>query len=435
MDIIELYQEFLLSDGICIDSRKLKHNQIFIALPGSKVNGHEYALAAILSGARLALVEDKQLTTLDKRCIYTHSTIIILQSLAKHHRAQLKIPIIGITGSVGKTTTKELVSKVLASKYNVTSTQGNLNNHIGVPLSILSINEKTEMAMIEMGANHIGEIAELCDIAQPTHGLITRIGKAHLEGFGNLDGVIKAKSELYQYLTDHQGTAFVNDEDELLMQVIAAFEMNKICIHQKIKGTILSSDPFLRLNIEIEGKSLLLNMNLPGKYNFDNILMAIAVGHYFNIDPDKIKSSLESYIQGANRSQHIHHSTNEYILDAYNANPLSMSEAIKSFQAWNTNKKKILILGEMKELGESREPEHQKIIDLINQFHWDRICLVGPSFNALGKDKDHLYFNDVQALKLWYNNNTFNDTVFLIKGSRSLTLEKMMDHLIPDSAH
>lgn len=435
MDLDRLYLEFLQSDGVCIDSRALKPNQIFFALPGNHVNGNEYAIDALNSGARLAIVEDLKLTEENKRCVYAASSLQLLQQLATHHRNQFEIPVIGITGSVGKTTTKELIASILSTRYRIIATQGNLNNHIGVPLTVLNIKKNTELAIIEMGANHIGEIAELCAISRPTHGLITRIGKAHLEGFGSLEGVIIAKSDLYRFLRDHTGTAFIQDSDELVLAVSKGFEMHKVFVQQHVKGSILESDPFLRIEVRTSGESFLIDTRLPGKYNFDNIIMGIAVGIYFEVPPDQIRQAIESYTLSSNRSQHIYYQTNEFILDAYNANPLSMAEAIKSFHSWKTNKKKILVLGEMKELGDSRLSEHQKVIDLIDQYAWGDVCLVGPSFLETGRNRGYLFFNDVNALKSWYLNLEFTDTAFLIKASRSMTLEKMIDHINPGSGH
>ncbi|MEP7321024.1 MAG: UDP-N-acetylmuramoyl-tripeptide--D-alanyl-D-alanine ligase [Saprospiraceae bacterium] len=435
MDIDKLYQEYLLSDGICIDSRIIKSNQIFFALPGSRVNGNAYAIQALDAGARLAIVEDKELVNNEPKCRYTDSSLLLLQALAKEHRSHLNIPVIGITGSVGKTTTKELITNLLSSAFKVIATEGNLNNHLGVPMTVLSIKKDTEIAIIEMGANHIGEIAELCDICQPNHGIITKIGKAHLEGFGSLEGVIIAKSDLYRYIRDHSGVAFINDQDELLMAVSKGFEMNKIFVRDILRSSLVSSDPFLHLNIELHGKSLDVHTRLPGMYNYENVCLALSVGVYFKIDVDKLIALLADFKQMSNRSQHLNHLSNEYILDAYNANPVSMAAAIQSFHSWNTTKKKILVLGEMKELGDARLKEHQKIIDLVNAYSWHSICLVGPSFSEIGTDKDHLYFRDVTELKSWYDGQVFSDTAFLIKASRGMTLEKMMSGFTPDSTH
>ncbi|MEO5582115.1 MAG: UDP-N-acetylmuramoyl-tripeptide--D-alanyl-D-alanine ligase [Saprospiraceae bacterium] len=435
MEIEKLYQEYLLSDGICIDSRIIKPNQIFFALPGSKVNGNAYAIQALKSGARLAIVEDKVLAESDLNCCFTDSSLLLLQALAKEYRRHLNIPIIGITGSVGKTTTKELITSLLSSTFKVIATEGNLNNHLGVPMTVLSIKKETEIAIIEMGANHIGEIAELCDICQPSHGIITKVGKAHLEGFGSLEGVIIAKSDLYRYLRDHSGTAFINDEDELLMAMSKGFEMNQILVSNTIMSSLVSSDPFLHLNIIYNEKSFDIHTQLPGIYNYENVCLALAVGVYFKIEIEKSIVALDGFKQMSNRSQHINHLSNEYILDAYNANPVSMAAAIQSFHSWKTNKQKILVLGEMKELGETRLKEHQKIIDLVNTYSWHSICLVGSSFSEIGKDKDHLYFKDVTELKSWYDGQIFSNTAFLIKASRGMTLEKMMNSITPGSTH
>lgn len=437
MEIEEIYREFLAGDGVSIDTRTLRPNQIFFALEGSNVNGNSFAREAIDKGARLAIVEGSGIAG-GPKFIQVQSSLDTLQQLATFHRHQLNIPVLGITGSVGKTTTKELIQAVMSSRFNSYCTPGNLNNHIGVPLTVLSIHRGVEFAIVEMGANHIGEIELLCSIAKPTHGIITAIGKAHLEGFGSLEGVIIAKSDLYRWLQKHQGTAFINEADELLLAVSKGFEMEKIYIHQRLATELLAADPFLKLKINFPGgPATLLNTRVPGKYNVPNIEAAICIGQYFDVPLDNIKTAIESYEGKSNRSQWARFQDNTFILDAYNANPVSMEAAIRSFAELNTGDKKGLILGEMKELGEVSPKEHQHIIDLIGQFSWDMVILVGKPFSAAGKRSRYFYFDEVAELKAWYSKQEFKNHTFLVKGSRGVALEKLFqdDLVSPGSAH
>ncbi|MEP7266044.1 MAG: UDP-N-acetylmuramoyl-tripeptide--D-alanyl-D-alanine ligase [Saprospiraceae bacterium] len=437
MDIQDLYIEFCKSDGIAIDSRKLKHNQIFFALRGENVDGNQYAIKAIESGARLVVVSDLNIAKLHNKCVYFPDSLVALQQLAGIRRGLLTIPIIGITGSVGKTTTRELISTILKTTYKTYSTEGNYNNHIGVPLSILSINDDVEIAVIEMGANHIGEIAELCEIARPTHGIITRIGQAHLEGFGSLEGVIIAKSDLFRYIRDHQGIAFVNDSDSILFSISKGFDMTKIFIHQEIEVVQVTANPFIHTNLKVNSQWVELTTRIPGKYNLENIIAAMVIGEFFKISSDAQKKAIESYRPHSNRSQIIYHDSNEFLLDAYNANPLSTTEAIKSFSEYDTSKKKILLLGEMNELGEARLKAHQRIVELISELksNWEQVILVGPTFNELKYENRFLYFENVALLKSWFQNQSFTDTAFLLKASRSVQLEQLISKINPDSKH
>lgn len=438
MDISTLYTEFLSSTGVSIDSRTIKENQIFFALPGEQVDGNNFAIKAIENGARLAIVSNTDLLTKNSKCVCFDDTLLTLQELAKLHRSTLQIPIIGITGSVAKTTTKDLIASVLKTKYKTFSTIGNLNNHIGVPLSILSITKEIEIAVIEMGANHIGEIDQLCHIAQPNHGIITRIGYAHLEGFGSLEGVIVAKSDLYRYLRDHNGVAFINDQDPILLALASGFEMNKIFIHQKLKSEIIKADPTLEIIINYLDKSAQIKTNIPGLYNLENIEAAVVIGDFFKVEWDQAMAAITEYKPKANRSEWIKIGNNDLLLDAYNANPTSMKEAIKSFAEFKTDKKKILILGEMKEMGESRVWAHKEILDTIKSFtqYWFKVCLVGPTFIEINSQKDFLVFEDVFQAKKWYQESNFEKVTILIKGSRSMSMEKIISiGATSDSAH
>lgn len=435
MDILDLYLEYLKSDGISTDTRTIKPNQLFFALKGEKIDGNEFAIQAIASGARCAVVSDKSLSLKNPKCIFFRDTLFALQELAICHRKKLTIPILGITGSVAKTTSKELISAILASRFNVFATKGNLNNHIGVPLSILSIDQKVDIAVIEMGANHIGEIWNLCKIAQPTHGLITRIGRAHLEGFGSQEGIIIAKSDLYRYLRDHSGLAFINDADPILMNIQKGFEMRKVYVHDQIQYTLVSADPFIHIDVKINDTVQQIKTSFTGKYNVENLIAAISIGHYFNIPLDKIKKSLESYVPKSNRSELLKMGTTEYILDAYNANPTSMAEAIKSLVDYKTDKNKMLALGEMKEMGDSSLEVHQEIIDLISTHKntFTHIILVGSVFSKINTQKiEANIFENIQQAKEWFNSVPKENSVVLLKGSRSMTMEKLLDGIKTD---
>ena len=436
MDINTLYQEYLLSSGVSIDSRSIKPNQIFFALPGTKVKGRQYASEALNKGARLALVEDEGLAQNESKFFFTPDALLALQNLAIHHRNHLQIPIIGITGSAGKTTTKELISKVLSKKYVVSSTQGNLNNHIGVPLTLLGITPQTQIGIVEMGANHINEIEALCEIARPTHGLITSIGKAHLEGFGSLEGVILAKSELFRFLNKQNGVIFDNQDDALVFNVSKAFDMKKVFYADLIIGELIDASHQLKPRLASNKKEVFVNTSLPGKYNYSNLLSAATVGAYFGVSLQEIKIAFETFENSNNRSQLIKKGTNDYLMDAYNANPLSMSEAISSFADLVTDKNKILVLGEMREMGVDEMAEHKKIIELVQRFPWSMVCLIGDSFNFVDTSSHLKLFKDVDAFKSWESLQPFENAFILVKGSRGVALEKWISQSTTfDSTH
>lgn len=437
MDIRDLYLEFLAGSGISTDSRSIKPGQLFFGLSGTRAKGSDFAQQALLNGARYAVVDDPGLAG-HPGCIIVHSALETLQQLATWHRHQLKIPVIGITGSVGKTTTKALLQAVLSSKYRAFCTQGNLNNHIGVPLSVLSITGEHEIAIIEMGANHIGEIEALCEIARPSHGLITRIGKAHLEGFGSLEGVLIAKTELFRYLMKNNGLAFINDRDDLILSASKGFDMEKVLIHQAIGSSILTADPLLTIRLQPTGEPAMeIKTRIPGTYNLENIEAAACIGWFFQVPATEIKEALEKFESTSNRSQVIEYGENSYLMDAYNANPVSMAEAIRSFAVIPTTKKKVLILGEMRELGMDSPAEHQMILDLISQYPWEGVILVGKEYTDLVTSGTYYYFPDVASLKPWFREQKFRDTFFLVKGSRGVALEALFDPgtISPGSAH
>jgi UDP-N-acetylmuramoyl-tripeptide--D-alanyl-D-alanine ligase len=433
MNVKDLYSIFQFHSNIITDSRKEGKNSIFFALKGDKFNGNEFAEIAINHGCSYAIIDEKKYQK-DLRFILVDSVLKTLQDLAKYHRSQLNIPVIGITGTNGKTTTKELIKSVLSKKYNTLATLGNLNNHIGVPLSLLSITKETEIAIIEMGANHIGEIAELCEIAQPYFGLITNIGKAHLEGFGSIEGVIETKKALYDYLENHSGVAFVNDDDETLKYLSKNIpQISYGCDqHNDFIGKLNESNPFLAIKWDRGNAKILGNKiqtKIIGDYNFDNIMASIAIGSFFNVHPDEIKNALESFEPTKNRSQLLNTETNMVILDAYNANPTSMNASIINFSRMNSLEK-VAIIGDMFELGKESSLEHKIIIDLLKNQSFKQVILVGSIFSSLENIfSEFLYFKDVEQASQYLKENPIKNSSVLVKGSRSVQLEKIVELL------
>ncbi len=433
MDLLTLYNLFLSGSDISTDSRNVKQGDIFFALKGDHFNGNEYALKAIDSGAVLAVVDDPNLP--DHPSYYKVENVLkTLQWLANHHRKQFTIPVLAVTGSNGKTTTKELVSAVLGTHYPTHYTKGNLNNHIGVPLTLLSMPQHTEIAVIEMGANHQGEINDLCLIAEPTHGLITNIGKAHLEGFGGEEGVKKGKSELYRYLKD--GCIFLNQKDETLLSLS---EVNKIKIMYTLSDQPdaknapyeiqnLSTDEFLKVAFLSEnGEYLTVQTHLTGIYNLGNIMSAVAVGKYFKVPGVKIKEALSNYIPSQNRSQYVSYKGAKVILDAYNANPSSMEAALKNLISIRHNYK-IALLGDMFELGGAAPEEHQKIADIADNEAIKLVVLVGKNFEVAAKKKNWIHFNSAAEAKPYFEALPFSNALILIKGSRGMKLESLLEN-------
>lgn len=419
--IKELYKLFLKSNKVSTDTRNIENNALFFALKGENFNANEFAEDALAKGALYVVVDEKKYQT-DKRIILVNNVLETLQDLATYHREQLSLPIISLTGSNGKTTTKELINTVLATKYNTTATKGNLNNHIGVPLTLLSMTEDTEIGVVELGANHPKEIAFLCNISKPNFGYITNFGKAHLEGFGSLEGVIKAKTELYNYLKVNKQTAIVNTNDAVQLEKSNGIET--ITFGQKTADyniKFIEANPF----VVIEINKITITTKLIGGYNFDNISAAIAIGLHFKIDANTIKKALENYEPANNRSQIINLESNKIILDAYNANPTSMQCAINNFNKLkDTNK--IAILGDMFELGKYAKEEHQNIVDLLNNTTIDKIYLLGENFY-----KTEFESNKIQKFKTFNNFksnfNTIKNTTMLIKASRGMALERILD--------
>ncbi len=431
MNIEDIYKIYQHNPSVQTDTRKLKGNDLFFALKGPNFNGNEFAQQALERGAAYVVV-DQELSFNNDRVIVIKDVLQTLQELAKFHRIQLektpsgkKIPFIAITGSNGKTTTKELVNKVLGSSFKTYTTEGNLNNHIGVPLTILKIKEDVEMAVIEMGANHLGEIAGYCKYAMPTHGLITNCGKAHLEGFGSIENVRKGKGELFDYLRNNKGTVFVNSDDQSVFQL--SHGIHEIIYYgsngTNLKGSIVKSDPFLKVNIS---GSIPINVktNLVGSYNFSNVMAAFCIGRYFNIDDQKIKEAIENYFPSNSRSQLIKDGSNVIISDTYNANPGSMKAAIENFASM-TGDKKILLLGSMMELGENTKKEHEAIVSLIDKYDFEKVVFVGKGFGGISNRYIN-YENAIQARE-WLKKLHPENALILVKGSRSMQMEKVLE--------
>ncbi len=410
MNVKELHKLFLKSSGVITDSRQIKLNSIFFALKGDNFDGNEYAKSAIEKGASFAVI-DNQTYCLNKKYIVVDDVLSCLQELSQYHRKQLNCPVLGITGTNGKTTTKELIKAVIQKNFKTVATKGNLNNHIGVPLTLLSAKLNTEFLIIEMGANHTNEINFLCKLAQVNFGIITNIGKAHLEGFGNVQNVIIAKKELYDHINVNNGTLFVNANDKLLMSISENTERVLYNIKKQEQSNTMFAEAIFNES--------LISSQLIGNYNRTNILAACEIGSYFGVTLENIKDAIKSYIPSNNRSQLFKTRRNTIILDAYNANPSSMSEAIKAVQKLN-HKKKLFILGDMLELGENSLVEHQSIIDELSENNQE-VILIGNEFNKCQHNFIH-FFNSEDALG-WIEENPIEDMFILLKGSRGIKLE------------
>jgi len=424
MLIEQLYALYKQYPSVQTDTRKLKDGDIFFALKGDNFNGNAFAQKAIDAGAAYAVIDEASYEIAGKT-ILVENVLTALQALAKHHREKFTIPFIGITGSNGKTTTKELIHAVLSTSFKTYTTEGNLNNHIGVPITILKIKDDAEMAVIEMGANHQKEIESYCVYAQPTHGIITNCGKAHLEGFGGIEGVKKGKGELYDHLRKHNGTAFVMWDYEYLQEM--SHDISPIIKYgtgnADVEGNVVKSEPFLEVAFSKGVDQARLTTQLVGDYNLPNVLVAAAVGSFFNVTSLKIKSAIENYSPSNSRSQLIEKGTNKIILDAYNANPSSMKLAIENFARLHAENK-VLMLGGMAELGIESLEEHKAIVDLIKVYNWKNVVLVGGDF--LKFEHPFLKFNTAQEAKDWLRSQSLENTHLLIKGSRSMQMEKVL---------
>lgn len=422
---------FLELRKVSTDSRNIIPGSIFFALKGASFNGNTYAQEALKKGATFAVVDEEQYA-IPENCILVKDGLTALQNLARDYRQRFHIPVIGLTGSNGKTTTKELIAKTLSKRYQTHFTKGNFNNHIGVPLTLLDLEEKHEVAVIEMGANHQKEIEFLCSIAQPSHGLITNIGKAHLDGFGGIEGVKKGKGELLDYLLENDGTFFYNIGDPNLVELAAKIN-RKIGYGLKdslqddfYKIKLNSAAPFINIDLLDENyKQHSLRTNIQGKYNAENIAAAIATGHYFKVSIDGILDAIGTYIPSNNRSQLVEYKGARVFKDAYNANPDSMLVSIQSFLK-SLKGKKLLILGDMKELGDFSKKAHQDIVDLVQSLEVQCV-LVGEEFGKVSLPKEILHFEDVQATKSWFDLQDLNGLVILLKGSRGIGLERLLD--------
>ncbi len=427
-----IYKRFIESQQICTDTRDIKPNSIFFALKGENFDGNNFVEKALASGCNACVCSDPKYLNYDDVFVVNDS-LKTLQDLANHHRKILNIPIIAITGTNGKTTTKEILARVLDQKFRVAYTQGNLNNHIGVPLTLLAMNKDIEIGIVEMGANHIGEISLLCKIAEPNYGIITNNGKAHLEGFGGFEGGKQAKNELFEYIIQNNGTIFSNTDNEILNKLLNNKKSisygktnNPFCHGEIIKNT--SNDFTNTIKWKCRSENGLAVSNLFGEYNFENILCAITIGNYFNIPAEKIDSAINSYFPQNNRSQLVKDEKNTLILDYYNANPTSMASAIDNFKKLDENNK-CLILGDMLELGDESKIEHKKILDSVNNGEFKDIYLVGKYFYSFKNEYNFMFFNSYEEIIKYLSEHTQTNKFFLIKGSRGIKLEHCVKYL------
>ena len=433
MDIQSLYQVYKKYPSITTDTRRIEKDSIFFALKGANFNGNTFAEQALEIGARYVVI-DEEIYKKSEQYILVDDVLKALQDLANYHRKQLNIPIIGVTGTNGKTTTKELLYSVVSQKYKTYATRGNLNNHIGVPLTLLAIDASIEVAIIEMGANHLREIAFLCAIAEPTHGLISNVGKAHLEGFGSFEGVKKTKGELYDWLQDHHGVLFLQADNAHLREMAATRQIAEIVTYgfsenNDIIGKLLKATPLLQISWKRkeDQHTYIIDTQLTGAYNTENFLAAIAVGLHFNIAPQAINSGIENYTPTNNRSQIMNTAKNTVICDYYNANATSMAAALDNIRIIEAEKKAV-ILGDMFELGAESFEEHRKIVDNVNSMFVDRKILVGKAFFEHRNDDAEFYENTLEAKAALLENPIVGATV-LLKASRGMAFENLIDLL------
>ena len=425
MEIKNIYSKFLECKSVSTDTRKIEPNTLFVALKGENFDANTFAKQALEKGAKYVIIDNENYY-IDERTILVANTLQTLQELAKHHRRQLNIPIIGLTGSNGKTTTKELINAVLTEKYRTIATIGNLNNHIGVPLTLLRLTNETEIGIIEMGANHQKEIELLCSIAEPDFGYITNFGKAHLEGFGGVEGVIKGKSEMYTYLKNYNKTVFVNLDDPIQNEKTLHINRYTFAVNNPktdLQILAVEANPMVKIKLTEET----IQSNLIGLYNANNINAAITIGKYFKVGINAIKDAIEKYIPENNRSQMILKNDNEIILDAYNANPSSMNEALKNFFQLKRDPK-IAILGDMFELGNESYTEHQKIIEICFKQDTVEFYFIGKHFFQSRKTANHMfYFEDFVLFQDYLKTKNITNSLILIKGSRGMALERSLE--------
>lgn len=417
MEIKDLHQLFLQKKAIATDTRNIIPDSMFFALKGDNFDANAFAMDAIEKGASYVIMDNVAFWQDQSQYILVENVLQTLQELASYHRKYLNLPIIGLTGSNGKTTTKELIHIVLSKRYETVATRGNLNNHIGVPLTLLSMGDETAMGIVEMGANHFGEIKSLCQIASPDYGYITNFGKAHLEGFGSLEGVVKAKSELYDFLNIHDGIAFVNPKDSV--------QMSQTAHHKRILLKEVESVDDDSEFVVVKVDQIEIRTQLVGQYNVANIAAAISIGLHFGVNISDIKEAIESFKPDNKRSQLIDKGYCKIILDAYNANPSSMQAALDNFTKGDVSDK-VVILGDMFELGESSRSEHQKLVDNIEQFSFHHIFLIGTRFYATQR-KTAVSFNTFEDFKNHFKKSDFQNQTVLIKGSRGMALERVLE--------
>ena len=431
MNIENLYEIFKQNPEVSTDTRKCIPGSIFFALKGATFNGNQYAQQAIESGCSYAVVDEKEYAT-SPNTIFVEDSLKTLQELANYHRRKFKIPVIAITGSNGKTTTKELVTSVLSQEHNTISTQGNFNNHIGVPLTLLKMKKEHEIAIVEMGANHLGEIKTLCEIAEPDFGIVTNIGQAHIEGFGSAENIVKTKGELYDYIRESEGKAFVNYDNPLLREMAQGLTSIYYGTTGKssdfVTGNFISANPYLEFEWKFVSAYHTIKTHLIGGYNLSNAMAAIAVGKYFGIKGKLICKALEEYEPANNRSQLKNTGRNMLIVDAYNANPTSMLAALENFSQMDVSKK-TLILGDMKELGPDSISEHQKVVNYITEHNFGQVYLVGEEFGNIPTHNNFHRFNTLEELLQYLRMHPIEDCYILLKGSRSLKLENAIELL------
>ena len=424
MILEKIYRIYLDSKSVCIDTRKLEKGDIFFCLRGENNDGNEFAQDAIKKGAKLVVSDNEKYRIKNKKQIFVKDSLKTLQLLSNYHRLRLNIKIIAVTGSNGKTTSKELIGAVLSSKFKVKKTLGNLNNHIGVPLTLLNFDENTEIGIVEMGANHMGEINFLCEIAKPTHGVITNFGKAHLEGFGSISGIIKGKKELYNYLLNNNGMILINNDDP---------NQKKIKNNPNVYSYGTSDKTDFKFEKYLENKFLkfyynkkLFETKLIGEYNYNNLFCAVSFGKFFGIDTSEIQIPIKKFVPQNNRSQIIINKSSNIFMDSYNANPTSMILSLKSFlKNYKTNR--LIILGEMMELGKYSKDEHQKIVDFLSNIDIHKIILIGNFFFEVNSNKKFIKFTSTDQAISYLKKEDFNNKNIFIKGSRSNKLEKILD--------
>ncbi len=428
MQIEKLYKIFKESGKVSTDTRQIVPGSLFFALRGDKFNANEFAAQALEKGASGVVIDDPAYE-LNDRCFLVDDTLVALQALTRHHRSTLTIPIVGLTGSNGKTTSKELVNTVLSKKYKTYATKGNLNNHIGVPLTVLSIDSSYEIAVVEMGANHLGEIALLCSIANPTHGFITNIGKAHIGTFGGFENIIRGKSELYQHLITQDGTVFINSQNPILANMAKRFKNPYFypASGDYYHAELLDADPFIRFSAE---NGELIQTQLMGAYNFENIAAALCIGKFFGVDAQEANRAVADYVPGNMRSQIIKKGDNTIILDAYNANPSSMEAAILNLASMKA-RKKVAILGDMFELEEEAVKEHRRIGELLKAKKFDHVYLCGHLMQSAQEEISSAhYFESKEQLIEELKKNPIHDSTILVKASRGIGLETIVEYLL-----